>query len=78
MNKPPQEVMDIFSSWFLVFLFHCLCLMQVHSYILDNGICQFHNHVCAIAKSENFWWDIGQSSLTDRMEDCSTGQSVAV
>ena len=33
---------------------------------------------CAVAKSEQFWQASGQSTLADRMEDCSFGESAVV
>ena len=33
---------------------------------------------CAVAKSEQFWRASGQSNLANRMQDCSTGESVVV
>ena len=53
--------------------------------VIQNPISQFHNNVffffpqsCTVAKSNKFWQVTGQSNLTDRIEDCSTGQSAVV
>ena len=54
------------------------CFELYMSWIVKNGDYKPVSQSYAIPKSVQFWQATGKSNLADRMEDCSTGQSVVV